>query len=253
MREPFLINPVRKRGHKRTQKRHSIGSSLLRKLSATRKRRVTRRKTARRVMRRNPLLDELMIINRPKTFKRRVTKMAKRGRKRSHKKASVGRKHRLSVHSVKGGYRTRRSRLAPHSSKYLLNPIIPSVKGLMGMLPEIVGLTAGYVAVKVIPQYVFPVSWQTGYMKYVSKGITIIGVGAVAGIVLKKPAIQKALVIGGLLSIAVDLIGQVLPMSDMGVYSLAPSSVTPRMMSGMGSMIVPDMSTNLGEEADSRY
>jgi hypothetical protein len=149
--------------------------------------------------------------------------MAKRGRKRS-RRTSGGKGHRLSLTS---GYRvSKHTRIARKHRGMKMNPAILGMKlpAIMPLMNDVLGITAGYVAVKLVPKYLFPaigITEPTGIMGTVTKVAVVIGVSVIAGVVLKKPAIQRALVLGGLVAIAVDLLGQTGVLADgMGGYIL---------------------------------
>ena len=197
MNVPFLINPVRMRkrksSYKRTRKIHKRGGEIKMK---------RRRRSHRR--RRNPGVEELMILN--------------RARKSSHK-------HRLSGMGSRGHFRvSSRSKLAPRSRGHILNPA-----GIMGALTppmdsaiitQFIGVTAGFVAVRMLPKYVLPLDWQTGTKAVIGKVGTVIVTTAVAGMVFKSREIRRAVFLGGLLSIGIDLLAQALPGTVMGGLNL---------------------------------
>jgi len=198
MKEPFLINPLR--WHKRKSRRaKKISHKSVKRGSDIMKR---RRRSHRR--RRNPGMEELMILN--------------RARRRSGG-------HRLSVSGRRGHVRiSGRSKLAPRSRGHILNPA-----GIMGALTppmdsaiitQFIGVTAGFVATRVLPKYVLPLDWQTGTKAVVGKVGTVIVTTAVAGMIFKSREIRRAVFLGGLLSLGIDLLAQALPGTVMGGLNL---------------------------------
>lgn len=208
--EPFLINPPKRR----------------------------RRKIKRSIKRRNPAT--LMMINRKKRrTKGGVKKMAKR---------RGGRSHRISVTGSRGSLRVaRRSRLAPGFAsrgtminpfagfamnrrrvrRYKRNPTLslPLVGSTFIPEPvEILGGAGGFMAVKAIPTMFFPANWQVGVMKIASQGITAVGVSMLASRFLGKK-IGRAVMYGGVLAIATELVGQLMLKAGLPVgYYMAPSA-----------------------------
>jgi len=207
MKEPFLINPVRMRKrktiHKRISKIHKRGGEIKMK---------RRRKSHRR--RRNPGVEELMILNRAR-------------RKSSHRR-------RLSGTGSRGLFRvSSRSKLAPRSRGHILNPagIMSALTPPMdsSIITQFIGVTAGFVAVRMLPKYVLPLDWQTGTKAVIGKVGTVIVTTAVAGMVFKSREIRRAVFLGGLLSIGIDLLAQALPGTVMGGLNLVIPSSSLRM------------------------
>ena len=143
------------------------------------------------------------------------------------RRKNAPKKHRVTL---VGRRVSKHSRIARKHRGFLLNPAL-SLGGLMpsgAMIQDVLGITAGYVAVKLIPKYLFPaigVTEPTGVMGTVTKVGIVVGVGLIAGFA-KKPALKRALVLGGLVAIAIDLLGQTGVLADgMGGYILPPESL----------------------------
>jgi hypothetical protein len=179
----------------------------------------------------NPV-EELMLLNKP----------------RRSKSSRVGR-HRLSIFGTRGGYHiSRKSRLAPRMAGFSVNP--PILKGVIPnipeLLPELVGVLVGFEGVRMLPKYIIPAKWQTGIIVTVSKIVTIIVLSSVAGLVLKKPAIQKAIFVGGLMAVVVDLLEGALPEP-----AITESVSNIKGVSDMGYQFRPEELTDVGNENDS--
>lgn len=214
IKEPFLINAPKglpSRLLKRLMKQGLTPKEAFKKAWKLKKRGIT-----------NPVSD-LMIVN-PKR---------KRGGKKMRRKRKSG-THRLTVRGRKGSLRvSRKSRLAPSFARRgaLINPLsgfalnrrkrrtyrrnAPLTLPLIGridtrtVIPEVLGLSGGFIAVKSLPQMIFPINWQVGIMGYASKGITAIVLSMVAKRVVGS-RVAKYVLYGGLTAIATELIGQLM-------------------------------------------
>lgn len=152
--------------------------------------------------------------------------------------------HRLSVYGGKGRIRvSRKSRLARRSRGFMLNPFagalrMPALKPVFG---EVIGVAAGFVAVKAVQKYVIPPAWSATTIGQVGTKLGAVAMVYVAsGVVLKsKPSVRQAILVGGVFSVALDLLNQYLPMqmNSVGLGSLGyqiPSA--PRPVAGLGSL-----------------
>ena len=214
-KEPWLINtPTFFKKHKKVfRKRKGVKKVM-------RKRRHSRRS------RRNPM-EELMIMNRP------------------------ARSHRLTVFGHKGRVRvSRRSRLAPRSMGALLNPVMP--RNIRPLVMDLAGVAVGFIAVRVIPKYILPLEWREGTKGIVAKVGVVLGMSAITGMVLKKPEVQKAVVIGGLLSIGIDLLSKFMPqITAEGLGLIVPSeTIATDMIIPQSAYSIPGAAA-VGEEAPS--
>ena len=163
---------------------------------------------------------------------RRRKRRARRGGTKKHRLTLIGR--RISP----------RSRIARRMRGAMVNPRIlgmalPKISG--DVVNQLIGMTAGYVAVKAIPQIIFPASWRVGIMDTVSKVATVFGVTMVSGMVLRNRAMQNAILVGGLFSVAIDLLSTVSPIplksSSVG-YIMPPSNKL--VASNLGVYQVPE-------------
>lgn len=169
----------------------------------------------------------------------------------------MAKRHRLSVTGKRGGLHvTRRSRLAPRfAARHMsINPF--SFDGLsanrrrsrrhlrrnpagsiavpvlgnfeLPRIPELAGGIAGFVAVKSLPSMIFPATWQKGYMRIASQGITVVGATLLANRMLGRN-VGRMVLYGGLIAIGSELVGQLmvkvgvpvgvyLQPQDMGYY-----------------------------------
>lgn len=188
MQEAFLINPVRSRPRfKKFPSFKGLFSG-----TAVRVRKGYGRKRRKRA-KSNPLgLNELMILNRPKKSKLRGAEMARRrnakGRfvkasrsKRSRRVSKGVKRHRLLL---LGRRISPRSRIARRMRGMRINPAI--LPPIMPLITEVVGVTAGFIGVKLIPKYIIPTTWQVGIMGTAVKLGSAIALSAVAGMVLRK-------------------------------------------------------------------
>ena len=191
-----------------------------------------------RLTKSNPVLQDLMIVNKPK--RGGVKKMARR-------KRASGRKHRLTL---RGRRISPISRLAPRMAGTVVNPFaglnprrrkrrsirryrrnpalaLPLVGRIM--IPdvmEIAGGVGGFIAVKSIPQMVFPATWQVGIMRPVSQGLTAIGTSLIANRFLGKK-VGKMVLYGGLIAMASELVGQLLVKAGLPLgYYLQPQDMS---------------------------
>lgn len=266
VKEPFLINPPKRLARRKTRriavrkfkrikfspkfkiKTRRTGLKFLPKkrvqsrvivkdgnvsFSNPKKRKSVKRSATGQFLSKNPL-STLMLINKPKS-QRRKTHMAK---KKTHRLSAFGRAGALTL----SGH----SRLAPMSrgmfinparrrrsiKRYRSNPALALPAGLgrleIPAINELAGGIAGFVAVKTVPTMLFPITWRTGYMKYVSEGITVVALTVIANKVMGR-AVGKAVLMGGLIAIGSELAGSLLakvgvPMNlyltpeDMGYY-----------------------------------
>jgi hypothetical protein len=254
--EPFLVNPPR---HARRGK--FSFKKMLSRLGNPAKHRKARKVLHRRKLRKNPFAD-LMIMNPvhkahrrtarkhrrvigkiKRTIHKIISRTTGRGEKEMKHKKKSSSMHRVTLH---GQHVSKTSRIAKHHRGFLLNPaILPSIG--MPMVQDVLGITAGFAAVKLIPKYLFPaigISQPTGIMKTVSNVAIVVGVSVIAGIALKKPAIQRALVLGGLVAIAVDLLGTTGVLSDgIGYHIIPPEKLgyqIPPMLADDGDMQYQD-------------
>jgi len=121
--------------------------------------------------------------------------------------------HRLSM---VGRRVSRRSRLARHSRGMLLNPVaalrLPAMKPVV---MELAGVAVGFIAVKAVQKYVIPAAWSFSTVGQIGAKVgSIAAVYVVSGMVLKgKPELRKAILVGGIFSVAIELLNQYLPMA----------------------------------------
>jgi hypothetical protein len=106
----------------------------------------------------------------------------------------------------------------------------------MATLQDVAGITAGFAIVKLVPKYLFPMvgfSKPVGILGKVTDVAVVVVVSTVVAKVLRKPAIAKMILIGGLVAVAVDLItentgllsdaggmGYILPPSQLSSYQM---------------------------------
>jgi hypothetical protein len=246
VKEPFLINPPKRlkaRKARRVAVRKFKRFSLKRRpikiktrktglVIHSKKRKSIKRSASGRFVKTNPL-STLMLINKPKSKRR--TKMARRKSGLKARRLSVfGRPGAVSLSSF--------SRLAPHSRGMHLNPArsrrvrhyrsnpalaLPAGLGRIEIpaMNELAGGVAGFIAVKAIPSMLFPVTWRSGYMKYVSAGITVVALTVIANKILGR-SVGKAVLMGGLIAIGSEIAGTLL--AKVGVpmnYYLSPDDM----------------------------
>jgi hypothetical protein len=235
MKEPFLINPIRKKFRRDKIRRiRRVKTSLKKRLHKI----SGRSKTMRRRRRRNPM-EELMIMNDP--ARRRRHKRVRRVGGRKHKLSVSGRRGRLTV--------SRRSRLAPGSRGSILNPLLPRMGA--GVVTQVVATAVGFTVVRMLPKYVLPVDWQTGWKGYAGKVGSVIVATAVTGVVFKRrPDIKRAVLVGGLLSIGLDLLSTVLPGVMAGsVGIIVPESAVRGLGIGGRKIITPMTGEGMSNES----
>jgi hypothetical protein len=223
--EAFLINPVKRSAFGRFMKSKKV------------KRHTKRMHRKARKARKNPLgLNELMILNRPKRArgvkqimakKRHARKAAKVTRKVSHKKY-----HRLSLSS---DHRiSKRSRIAHKMRGMQINPFkLPAIMPIIG---QVAGVGVGYYGVKLLPKYILPAAWQVGIAGTASKiGITV-ALSMAAKYVFKKPDLQRAILVGGLIAVATELIDPMLGLTAAAPATTAGYILPSNSMSGFQTL-----------------
>lgn len=176
MKEPFLINPLRK------------------KISKKRKIKKRKIKISKNLNKRGRFnnMSELLLLN-PKK------------RKRSIKKAGMGKKHRLVGYGSVGNIIiSPRSKLAPKSRGRVLNPLVKTNE-----LNTILGISSGFVVSRVVPRFFqnnLPPNLQTGLGKIAVQSATGLAVSFIVSNVLKKKEFGKLMMYGTLLNAAISLI-----------------------------------------------
>jgi len=128
----------------------------------------------------------------------------------------------------------------------IMNKVLPVNVTSKAFLSDIAGATIGFVGVKMLPTYL-PVEWQGNDIKgYAGKVGSVLALSFVVGTLLKKKDMAKAVFLGGVLAVVLDLVNQyVMPMlSGAGVPAAA--ATTP--VSAMGAYIPRSQLRGMGAQ-----
>jgi len=126
----------------------------------------------------------------------------------------------------------------------IMNKVLPVNVTSKAFLSDIAGATIGFVGVKMLPTYL-PVDWQGNDIKgYAGKVGSVLALSFVVGTLLKKKDMAKAVFLGGVLAVVLDLVNQyVMPMLNSGTPTVATAAV-----SGMGAYIPRSQLRGMGAQ-----
>jgi hypothetical protein len=120
-----------------------------------------------------------------------------------------------------------------------MNKVLPVNVTSKAFLSDIAGATIGFVGVKMLPTYL-PVDWQGNDIKgYAGKVGSVLALSFVVGTLLKKKDMAKAVFLGGVLAVVLDLVNQ---------YVMPMLSGTPAAVSGTGAYIPRSQLRGMGAQ-----